>query len=283
MDYKYTRFLEFEGLQDQWYRYLQLACKQEKDINLFQTARDDGVLNPDGTWEENSIVIFNMFSPLCTRGQALKKLIEVHPDSGETLADYIARFKLCKVDQTDIDDWVHAELFVLSLPDWLRTVLHRSDLDVTSYDSLEEVITRVKKIVADAPQRPLISSGQQQQLKKSYHDKRPDRNIKFPPSNESQIKRQRIDGEDQNCSRCHRSGHRRSECFATTMVDGKPLTDKAPVSKPQPSIQKNRSDGETSNNNFSRGKPNIGSVGKIPQKVMQLVKKWWMSSPQAKI
>jgi hypothetical protein len=155
---KYSRFLEFEGLEDHWYRYLQLSCPEEKDYNIFETAKVEGTIDPSRSWKENIPLIEKIFLPLCTRGQVLKRLIELKPFSGETLADYSLRFKLTRVEQMKIDDWVYAELFVLSLPEWLKTVLHRNDLNVVSYDSFDEVLASVKKIVVDNPQRPLISS-----------------------------------------------------------------------------------------------------------------------------
>lgn len=218
----YSNFLQFENLEQEWFRFLFMTC-ETSDLAVFQSAADKGTLNANGLWAENIPLIEKLFSPILTRGQVLKNLIETNPKLNETLGDYVFRFKLVMSSQVQLDQWIAAELFVLSLPDWLKTVLHRSDLSAVSYDNLDEVVTRVKQIMADNPSKPLIVDRSLEENRKLiYQQRRPDRFPK-PSPNQGSIKRQANDAKSITCSRCHRSGHHATQCYATNDVNGNPL------------------------------------------------------------
>ena len=62
-------------------------------------------------------------------------------------------------------------------------------------------------------------------------------NVGHVRQQQHQQQRQRQDQRNQDgtgtCSRCHRPGHKRNDCFATTTRDGEILTDKPPKPKPR--------------------------------------------------
>ena len=244
---EFEQWLQKNNLSKFWYVHLLGACSiAEKDI--FVEAKNKGQLLVADTLVANLPLIQHLFYPILPRGEALKKLTQTVPKPGETLRDYVMRYRLTVASVLErIDDWVAAELFVLSLPVHIRDLIHQADVTVTEYTSVEKAIESVTKVLAQYPDRPLIASSQASSSGQSFPRVNPisrfnvkrkfnemqqayssSPNSKLQKSSSSTSEKETgiskgMTVKNPYCTLCKRTNHYAKDCFAKTDIDGREI------------------------------------------------------------
>jgi len=151
----FSRILVAENLEAEWYRLLLRSC-EPVDAQRVMTAVEEGKLDAKGSWSDNRFLLDDLFSPSLSRGQLLCEVFETKPRPGETLQEFILRYRTKMFSAKDIPEWFFAELFILSMPENIRHELLLSGKN--KFDSFKEVEQLAERFFSDQPSHPILQN-----------------------------------------------------------------------------------------------------------------------------